>query len=610
MAATWFWDQFISKKTVIVHVANKLEADGVTIHWHGLGQHDTPWMDGTGSISQCPIDPGSSFVYRFVAEDVGTSFYHAHHGMLRAEGIAGPVIVLPRDTNRADKATADIEKEYVMFLQDWFYSTGNEIYSHITDQLTPFYHGLDQDGCSTLSKAPDGEIISDVPFESAIINGKGRFNHTQSIGGIPYETFNVTADKVYRFRVISNTMTYAFRVSVDQHKMTVIATDGNDVTGFEVESVVVHSGERYDVTVRADQVPGSYWIRLETLDTPLQGKTSSPHSGLAILWYQDTELALPTSQRSVCDRNNPCKVLNCPFIYRPDSYIVCTSVAELKASREEQDTYPVANVSSTETFQEIFLNFGFAWTRNPVSAAVNNKVNVLPSVPLQLYPDLSETFTECVQRCDEYCTCTHVVKLGIGNTVQLVLLNTNDSPYGMAHPIHIHGHRPHLIKMVYPEYDKRGRISNSTKDIQCDTPRCNNATWRNPSWKFGNVPDVDLVSPTRKDTVIVPRQGYVVLRMVADNPGYWFMHCHIEVHQVFGMSLVLQAGEVTDMPPLPRGFPTCGGYRPDTEIKENTSLLKRLGDVPETDDDCTAWKNASRKSMRNQRIGYILLDQG
>lgn len=232
---------------------------------------------------------------------------------------------------------------------------------------------------------------------------------------------------------------------------------------------------------------------------------------------------------------------------------------------------------------------------------------MLPSVPLQLYPDLSETFTECVQRCDEYCTCTHVVKLDIGNTVQLVLLNTNDSPYGMAHPIHIHGHRPHLIKMVYPEYDKRGRISNSTKDIQCDTPRCNNATWRNPSWKFGNVPDVDLVSPTRKDTVIVPRQGYVVLRMVADNPGYWFMHCHIEVHQVLGMSLVLQAGEVTDMPPLPRGFPTCGGYRPDTEIKENTSLLKRLGDVPETDDDCTAWKNASRKSMRNQRIGYILL---
>lgn len=36
-----------------------------------------------------------------------------------------------------------------------------------------------------------------------------------------------------------------------------------------------------------------------------------------------------------------------------------------------------------------------------------------------------------------------------------------------------------------------------------------------------------------KDTVIVPAGGLiVVIRFVSDNPGYWFMHCHIKVHQI------------------------------------------------------------------------------
>ena len=44
----------------------------------------------------------------------------------------------------------------------------------------------------------------------------------------------------------------------------------------------------------------------------------------------------------------------------------------------------------------------------------------------------------------------------------------------------------------------------------------------------------------RKDTVIVPAGGYVVIALEADNPGYWFLHCHIEVHQLEGMALIIQ----------------------------------------------------------------------
>ena len=34
------------------------------IHWHGLFQNGTNYMDGTTGITECGIPPGRSFVYK------------------------------------------------------------------------------------------------------------------------------------------------------------------------------------------------------------------------------------------------------------------------------------------------------------------------------------------------------------------------------------------------------------------------------------------------------------------------------------------------------------------------------------------------------------------
>ena len=39
-----------------------------------------------------------------------------------------------------------------------------------------------------------------------------------------------------------------------------------------------------------------------------------------------------------------------------------------------------------------------------------------------------------------------------------------------------------------------------------------------------------LNNAVKKDTVMTPHGGYTILRFVADNPGFWFLHCHIEDH--------------------------------------------------------------------------------
>lgn len=43
--------------------------------------------------------------------------------------------------------------------------------------------------------------------------------------------------------------------------------------------------------------------------------------------------------------------------------------------------------------------------------------------------------------------------------------------------------------------------------------------------------------------------------------GYWLLHCPLTNHQYLGMDLVIQEGEVEQMPPLPPNFPTCKIFR-------------------------------------------------
>jgi hypothetical protein len=55
----------------------------------------------------------------------------------------------------------------------------------------------------------------------------------------------------------------------------------------------------------------------------------------------------------------------------------------------------------------------------------------------------------------------------------------------------------------------------------------------------------------RKDVIIIPAGGYVVVDFLADNPGWWFLHCHIDVHLSNGMGIVVGELPECQNPPLP-----------------------------------------------------------
>jgi FtsP/CotA-like multicopper oxidase with cupredoxin domain len=42
--------------------------EGTALHWHGILQKGRPWQDGVPAVTQCPVPPGKTFTYQFVAD--------------------------------------------------------------------------------------------------------------------------------------------------------------------------------------------------------------------------------------------------------------------------------------------------------------------------------------------------------------------------------------------------------------------------------------------------------------------------------------------------------------------------------------------------------------
>lgn len=82
-------------------------------------------------------------------------------------------------------------------------------------------------------------------------------------------------------------------------------------------------------------------------------------------------------------------------------------------------------------------------------------------------------------------------------------------------PSHIHGHKFQIV----------GRSTDYTSS--------------DPTLNPPIAPDQP--NPIRRDTVQIPSGESATLRFVADNPGAWFFHCHIEWHLEVGLAVQLVA---------------------------------------------------------------------
>ncbi|XP_074655366.1 uncharacterized protein LOC141908958 [Tubulanus polymorphus] len=553
-------------QTVVIEVHNAMRSESTSLHMHGLHQKGTPFMDGVAFVTQCPILPGQSFTYRFKVKQLGTYWYHAHVGAQRSMGIYGAFIIRPKPKSQIELDNIKMN-EHVVMLSDW-----NHDWESMNSYLRMVLGGFDGLVKTKASQSLDGMHYSNFRFQSGLINGLGRYYNpdTGKHNDAPLTVFTVKHNQTVRLRVIAAGNLYPFRVSVDNHQLRVISSDGMDVEPTEVESVIINPGERYDVVIDTDQTAGNYWIRAVTLEV---GKKY--HIAEAILRYEGAPDAEPITERKKCTSNDVCMVVNCPFLYYPESdYTKCITVDQLKNT--QNDTVPEYELGKSK---EYFLNFAFPgadWTPGSVNGHAFTESGISALTQPELFkPSCSPT--ECGE--EKTCLCTLTLDLKYNDTVQMVLMNLGRGR-GWAHPMHLHGHSFYVVKMGFADYDNvTGKLTNDTKDIDCrgnPDPKqsyCNKAAWSNSSWGGDDIPGINLENPPRKDTVIIPSGGYAVIRIKADNPGVWIFHCHIEMHNLDGMSMLVTEA-LDHVPPIPKRFPTCHGFEfTDADEEEYEKVL-------------------------------------
>jgi len=113
---------------------------------------------------------------------------------------------------------------------------------------------------------------------------------------------------------------------------------------------------------------------------------------------------------------------------------------------------------------------------------------------------------------------------------------TNHGVKGIRHhPIHLHGHSFHVLKIGFGSYNQStGEYLSENTDIHCRTQYCNQPQWKSSIAGGNDVPGLKTTKPIQKDTLMVPVGAYAVIRFKSDNPGKWFLHCHIEFHSMQG----------------------------------------------------------------------------
>ena len=594
---------------VVIHVHNNLTTEGISIHWHGMHQRGTPWMDGVGQVTQCPIGPSSSFSYEYTASPSGTFWYHSHSGAQRTDGIYGALVVQENETRLNQIRTElnanfqDLPDQHTLTLLDWQGEASLDLFTQSQAGLG-FYPDQpygevptpsDQRYASTRSFDNGG--AGPIPYFSGIINGKGR--HVD----VPYNKtrlsiFTVESGKIYRFRLVGAQGLYSYSFSIDGHKLIVVGTDGYWIEPEkEVDYIMIHPGERYDFLLNATETSKDYWIRAETMEINQNGQgppyESLGHVAEAILHYkQDGESPDPNADvpshryeeiknsatLRVCTKENPCKAVNCPFKKFHSSYnITCTNVDELRLLEPTPPgELPNANPNSQCRNCTHFINFSFEGGSQ--TSSVNGRNFILPSFPpLTQYNDFRKKDTICNLTADcnpstLECSCVMVIDIPYNETVQLVF--SSMGAFLSAHPIHLHGHTFHVVAVGYPEYDnitgfvKKRNSDISCADVNCTKEGCVNESCTRPSWKTEPMNFTINRRTIRKDTVMVPAGGYVVINFLSDNPGQWFLHCHKELHQLEGMALIVNEA-LEEQPNPPDGLNKCGDV--DMSYNETSS---------------------------------------
>ncbi|XP_013112818.2 uncharacterized protein LOC106090989 isoform X1 [Stomoxys calcitrans] len=483
--------------TIVADIINSMH-EITTIHWHGIHQNSSPHMDGVPWITQYPIEPGQAYRYRFEADHAGTHWWHSHTEHQRAFGLAGPLIIRQPRAENFHAASYDFDyAEHTIMIQDWM-----------------------SDFDETMPK-------------SILINGLGRNVNATYKNPTLYSKFEVARGGRYRFRVIYNGNTNCpVSLSIDQHDLLVIASDGNDIEPIVVQNITLHGGERHDFILQAKRPVENYWIRVK-------GHTFCAINELhqeAILHYMGAdEMNMPKGVAPSYAYETPNAITFNSIDISPSKNRRRYSFMDVKALLPNKLVQNLKPYSTYYTSMNIVNRGGsFLFQMDDITFSMP-KVSLLQTRNL----GIGKFFCNRTQHmqmgfnCQKrHCRCTNVIgPMPVFQMIEMVISSRSNT----AHPIHLHGFTFQVVGMGVLGKDKIDKVQEIDR--------------KNP------LPRRTSKAPL-KDTVQVPAYGYTIIRFYANNPGYWILHCHISIHSESGMAAIIKVGDDVQMKMCP--VSNCG----------------------------------------------------
>ena len=170
---------------------------------------------------------------------------------------------------------------------------------------------------------------------------------------------------------------FAYEVKVDNHSLTIVSSDGFDMTPVTVDSLIIFPGETFDFDINVNNIVGIYLMRVDILryGSEINMIVDGLIFGGKSLLVYDTANEMITDQKRECTQNNRCTTFNCPFRGYPDHlYTDCLSFNE--AESDDVETKKEFGTMDSE-YEEVFLNVGFSY-----GSSVNARMFVEATAPL------------------------------------------------------------------------------------------------------------------------------------------------------------------------------------------------------------------------------------
>ena len=491
---------FTEGDTAEIHVHNRLK-ESTSLHWHGLYLPNKE--DGVPYLTQMPIEPNTTHIYRFPIIQNGTHWYHSHSGLQEQIGMYGSMVLLKRTDDPTFRKGIDnlptvpiILSEWTDYnpdnvhrmlhnANDWFAIKKNTVQSygeaikagHFKTKLTNEWKRM---------LAMD---VSDVYYDKFLINGTSESQLSQFKAG----------DKV-RLRISNGGASSYFWLTYAGGKITVVANDGNDVEPVVVDRLIIGVSETYDVIVTIPAENTSY----EFLATP-EDRTKSASiyigSGIKQLVSPLPKLKYFEGMKMMNDMMKMDGTMNDMGMDMSLQQMDMNTVMypEITGENKPKNSLHSDHTNHTMPSNDI-VTLNYTMLKSPTKTTLSKDAPIR-----ELRFELTGNMNRYVWSMDNRVLAeTDKILIKKGEIVRITLYNNSM----MRHPMHLHGHD--------------FRVINGQGDY----------------------------APLKNVLDIMPMETNVI-EFEANLDGDWFFHCHILYHMMAGMNRVFSTKNQEPNPFLP-----------------------------------------------------------